>query len=91
MDIDPAMLRVTYDRVPEDGVSGYMIRYRRVDVNDTQPYNNVMVRNSSIVEVNITGLVAFVNYSVEVAAIDSHNNIGNFSNALFSLSGQDSK
>ena len=91
MDIDPAMLRVTYDRVPEDGVSGYMIRYRRVDVNDTKPYSNVMIRNSAIVEVDITGLVAFVNYSVEVAAIDSHNNIGYFSNALFSLSGQDSK
>ena len=86
------MLGVMYDRVPEqfcNDVSGYIIRYHRVDVDDT--YRNVTVRNSSILEVNITELVAYVNYSVKVAAIDTYNSIGNFSNALYSLSGQDSK
>ena len=94
LDVDPAMLTVMYDRVPEqfhNDVSGYVIRYRRVDVIDTQSYSNVTVRNSTIMEVNITGLVAYVKYSVEVAAIDSYNNTGNFSDALHSLSGQDSK
>ena len=92
LDVDPAMLGVMYDRVPEqfhNDVSGYVIRYHRVDVDDT--YRNVTVRNSSILEVNITGLVAYVNYSVEVAAIDTYNNIGNFSNAVYNSSGQDSK
>ena len=91
-DLDPAMLGVMFDRVPEqfrNDVSGYVIRYRRVDVNGT--YRNVTVRNSSVLEVNITGLVAYVNYSIEVAAIDTYNNIGNFSDAVYSLSGQDSK
>ena len=66
------MLGVMYDRVPEqfhNNVSGYIIIYRRVDVNGT--YRNVTVRNSSILEVNIMELVGYVNYSVEVAAIDT--------------------
>ena len=92
LDVDPAMLGVMYNNVTgqfHNNVSGYVIRYRRVDVNDT--YRSVIVMNSSILKVNITGLVAYVNYSVEVAAIGTYNNIGNFSNAVYNLSGQDSK
>lgn len=92
MDIDPAGLKVTYGSVPErfrnGDLSGYHIRYTRVNDGNT---NMVQVKNTSLLEVNIIGLVAYTNYSVEVAAFDSHGNDGPFSNIMFSLSGQDSK
>lgn len=94
MDIDPAMLKVTYSEVPEQhrngDVSGYVIRYSRANGNDPIIVN-VTVANSSILEVNITGLAAFVNYSVQVAAFDSERKNGPFSAPVYGLSGQNSK
>ena len=94
MDIDPAMLKVTYSEVPEQhrngDVLGYTIRYSRVDDTDAKP-EDITIENNSILEVNITGLVAYANYSVEVAAFDNQKANGPFSVAMYSLSGQDSK
>jgi len=89
-DIDPAMLSVTYARplaqLRNGDLTGYMIRYTRVDTSDLQ----VMVVNGDITTLVISGLVAFTNYSVEVAAINI-NGTGPFSDAVIGSSGQDSK
>lgn len=94
MDIDPAMLRVTYDEVPEQFqngiVSGYVVRYIRVDANDSTQIMEAEVDGRSTSEFDISGLVAFTNYSVMVAAVNPKG-MGPFSDAIFSMSGQDSE
>jgi len=89
MGIDPAMLRVTYDRIPEQFrnslETGYRIRY-----NNSFDSQVVVVGGRNTLRVTISGLVAFTNYSVEVAAV-SDQGMGPFSVPVFGLSGQDSK
>jgi len=89
MGINPAMLRVTYDRVPEqfrNGLeTGYRIRY-----NNSFDSQIMMVGGRNTLAVTISGLVAFTNYSVEVAAV-SNEGMGPFSVPVFGLSGEDSK
>jgi len=87
---DPAMLTVTYDRVPEqfrNGLeTGYRIRY-----NNSFDSQLMTIRGRRDLTVTtIMGLVAFTNYSVEVAAV-SNQGMGPFSVPVFGLSGEDSK
>jgi len=93
MDDDPAMLLVTYIRPQASLRNGeltrYMIRYTRVDTGDSQVMNISDVSYKTV-KSTISGLVAFTNYSVEVAAINI-NGTGPFSDAVFGLSGQDSE
>jgi len=92
-DTDPAMLLVGY-RPPEESlrngdVTGYVIRYTRVGGGVSQ----MIIVNGSSAGLRtsvITGLVAFTNYSVEVAAVNV-NGTGPFSDPFTGLSGQDSK
>jgi len=90
-DIDPVMLSVTYTKplvqLHNGDLTGYMIRYTRVDTGESQ----VMMINGDITTLVISeGLVAFTNYSVEVAAVNI-NGTGPFSDAVIGLSGQDSE
>jgi len=93
MDDDPAMLLVIYHR-PEESLrngelTGYMIRYTRVNTGESQVMNVSDVSYRTITS-TISGLVAFTNYSVEVAAANI-NGTGPFSEAVIGLSGQDSE
>ena len=93
MDIDPTMLSLRY-RPPETSlrngdVTGYVIRYTRVGSGVSQM---IIVNGGSagLCTSDIPGLVAFTNYSVEVAAVNV-NGTGPFSDPVTGLSGQDSK
>ena len=89
-DTDPAMLSVTFTRpsvaLHNGDLTGYMIRYTRVDSGESHE----MMVNGDITTTVISGLVAFTNYSVEVAAVNI-NGTGPFSDAVIGLSGQDSE
>jgi len=90
MDTDPAMLSVSY-RPPatllrNGDVTGYVIRYTRVGSGVSQ---NITVDGGLRTSV-IPELVAFISYSVEVAAVNV-NGTGPFSDPVTGLSGQDSK
>ena len=64
-------------------ITSYVIQYTRVGTSDT-----MSVTVTSGTTHTISGLVAFVEYSVEVAAM-TVNGIGPFSNAMVQVSGQD--
>jgi len=88
MDIDPAMLSVRY-RSPEERlrnsiVTGYVIRYTKVD----SGVSEMISANGHTSD--IPRLEAFTNYSVEIAAVNV-NGTGPFSDAVYGLSGEDSK
>jgi len=87
--VDPAMLSVRYSRpLVEDvngDLTGYVIRYSRVSSGEVEVMSVVNGDNLSSV---ISGLVAYVNYSIEVAA-SNVNGTGPFSDPVFGLSGQD--
>ena len=89
-DIDTAMLSVTYRRlgaaVRNGELTGYMINYTRVDTDELQ----VMMVGGDTVALYISGLAAFTNYSVQVAAVNI-NGTGPFSDSVIGLSGQDSE
>ena len=93
MDTDPAMLSVRYrppeGRLRNGEVIGYVIRYTIVGTGDSQVMN-VDEFNEDFQESIISGLVAFTNYSIEVAAVNV-NGTGQYSDAVFGLSGEDSK
>jgi len=93
MDTDPAMLSVRYRpllRSLRNGdVTGYVIRYTRVGSGVSQMITVDGSRAGLHTSV-IPGLVAFINYSVEVAAVNV-NGTGPFSDPVTRLSGQDSK
>jgi len=93
MAIDPVTFSVTYTRpliqLHNGQLTGYMIRYTRVDTGELQVMNVSDVSNRTVTS-TISGLVAFTNYSVEVAAVNI-NGTGPFSDAVFALSKQDSK
>jgi len=89
-DSDPSSLVVSWQPPPvidHNGViTEYVIEYTRVGTSDTM---NETV-NSGTTQTIISGLMAFVNYSVQVAAINV-NGTGPFSSAVVQVSGQDSE
>ncbi|XP_065904893.1 uncharacterized protein [Dysidea avara] len=91
MDTDPAMLSVRYRPPPASSrngdVTGYVIRYTRVGSGISQV---ITISDSSrgLRTSVIPALVAFVNYSGEVAAVNV-NGTGPFSDVVYGLSGQD--
>jgi len=89
MSNDPAMLRVTYGRVPLQFRNGLEIGYR-IRYNNSFDSQIMEIRSRTTLAVTISGLVAFTDYSVEVAAF-SGEGMGPFSVPVFGLSGQDSK
>ena len=88
-DDDPSSLDVTWQPPPEvdqNGfITGYVIQYTRVGTSNTMSVNVTSGTTHTI-----SGLVAFVDYSVEVAAM-TVSGTGPFSNAMVQVSGQDSK
>ena len=83
--VDPASLMVSWQPPPpidhNGPITGYMIQYTRVGSSNPM----TMEGNSGI---TISGLVAFVNYSVTVAAVNSAGT-GTFSDPVVERSGQD--
>ena len=86
---DPASLRVSLQpplRINRNGpITGYMIQYTRIDSSDMMSMNVASGTTHTI-----SGLVAYVNYSVIVAAM-TVNGIGPFSEPVVGRSGEDSK
>jgi len=93
MDADPAMLSVAYsppeERSRNGDVIGYMIRYTILDTSVSQVMNVNDSSEDSQTSV-LSGLVAFTDYSIEVAAVNV-NGTGPFSGVVTGLSGEDSK
>ena len=82
-----ASLMVSWQPLPEielnGPLTGYVIQYTRVGSSDTISVN---VNNGTTH--TISGLVAYVNYSVVVAAVNV-NGTGTFSNPIVEMSGED--
>ena len=90
MTADDTTLSVMYTR-PEirfhnGDVTGYVVKYTRMNSGVSQ----VMMVGSDTFESVIPGLVAFTNYSVEVAAVNV-NGTGPFSDIVYGVTKQDSK
>ena len=87
--VDRASLRVSWElplKIDQNGpITGHVIQYTRVGSSDMMSVNV----NSGTTD-TITGLVAYVMYSVRVAAVNI-NGTGTFSNPIMELSGQDSE
>ena len=85
--INPASLRVSWElpsTINYNGpIIGHVIRYTGGGTSDMMSVNV----NSTTTH-TISGLVAFVNYSVTVAAVNV-NGTGNFSNPVVGRSGED--
>ena len=85
--VNPASLKVSWKRPPNidrnGPITGYIIQYTRVGSSDTMSVND-----TSGTTYTITGLVAYVNYSVVVAAVNV-NGTGSFSNPVVEMSGED--
>ena len=82
--VNPASLMVSWDPPPpidHNGPITYMIQYSRGGISD-------MMNVNSGTTYTISGLVAFVDYSVIVAAVNV-NGTGPFSNAVVQRSGED--
>ena len=84
----PASLNVSWqlEMIHHNGPITYMIQYTRVGSSDMM---SVTV-NSGTTQYTISGLVAFVNYSVTVAAVNV-NGTGPPSNPMLGRSGEDSE
>ena len=85
--VNPASLRVSWElpsTINYNGpITGHVIRYTGGGISDMMSVNV----NSTTTH-TISGLVAFVNYSVTVAAVNV-NGTGNFSNPVVGRSGED--
>jgi len=85
--VNPSSLDVSWQPPPEEDqnvvITGYVIQYTKVGTSGT-----MSVTVPSGTTYTISRLAAFVEYSVEVAAI-TVNGIGPFSNAVTQVSGQD--
>ena len=94
MDTDPAMLSVTYKpplRSLRNGeVTGYVIRYTIVGSVVSQTITVDGGNSAGLRTSVISGVMAYTNYLVEVAAVNVHGT-GPFSDPLTELSGQDSE
>ena len=88
-DHDRASLMVSWqppEEIDRNGmITGYMIQYTRAGTGDMMSVNV-----SSGTTETISGLVAYVMYSVRVAAVNV-NGTGVFSDPMMQLSGQDSE
>ena len=88
-DDDPASLMVSWQPpslIYHNGMlTGYVIQYNRDGSSDMMSVNV----NSGTTQYTISGLFAYVGYSVTVAAVNS-NGTGVFGNPMIQLSGQDS-
>ena len=88
MGIDPAMITVTYSsplmQLHNGDLTGYVIKYTRVDTDESQ----MITVNGDASNSVISGILAFTNYSVQVAAMNI-NGTGPFSVPVIGLSGQD--
>ena len=85
--VNPASLMVSWQpplMIDHNGPITYMIQYTRVGTSDMM---NVNV-NSGTTQYTISGLVAYVDYSVIVAAVNV-NGTGTFSNRVVGRSGED--
>ena len=86
MAVDPSSLRVTWQQPPEidhnGPLTGYQIRYGQVG-------RSTSTVSTSSTSYTLTGLTTYVQYTVQVAAVNS-DGTGPFSSSLTSLSGQDS-
>ena len=89
MSAHPGALNVSWDPPPEidqnGPITGYVIRYSRVESNITM---DEIITSGSIYR--ITELLPFVNYSVEIAAINV-NGTGPYSDPVIGLSGHEGK
>ena len=89
MSAHPASLNISWEpplEIEQNGpITDYVIRYSRVESNVTMDETI-----TSISIYTITELYPFVNYSVEMAAINV-NGTGPFSNPIVELSGHESK
>jgi len=87
--VEPALLWVSWQPLPiihhNGPLTGYMIQYTRIGSSDIMSVN---VTNGTTY--TISGLVAFINYSVKVASINI-NGTGNFSISVVQVSGKDSE
>ena len=88
---DDTLLSVMYTR-PEirlhnGDVTGYVIRYTGLVGGGV---SQVMMVGNDTFESVISGVVAFTNYSIEVAAVNTIGT-GPFSDVVYVLSGQDSE
>ena len=88
-DLDPASLMVSWQQPPaidhNGPITGHVIQYTRVGLNDTM--NETVTSGTTH---TISGLVAYVDYSVTVAAM-TVNGTGPFSNPVVGRSGEDSE
>ena len=87
--VNPASLRVSWQpplEINHNGmITGYTIQYTRTDMN-----NMMSVNVNSGTTHTISGLVAYVDYSVTVAAVNVIGT-GSFSDPMVQRSGQDSE
>lgn len=83
--VDPSSLRVTWQQPPEidhnGPLTGYQIRYAQVGTSTSTV-------SASSTSYTLSGLTPYVQYTVQVAAVNS-DGTGPFSSSLMSLSGQD--
>jgi len=71
-------------------LNNYVIRYTRVGSGVSEIINVDSDSSGGFRTLFITGLVAFTNYSIEVAAMNV-NGTGPFNDPIYSVSGQDSE
>ena len=88
--VDPASLRVSWElpleRDRNGPITAYVIQYTRVESSDM----TIVMVNNRTTHTTISELVAYVDYSVIVGAINV-NGTGPFSDAVVGRSGEDSK
>ena len=87
--VNPASLMVSWQpplEINHNGmITGYTIQYTRTDMNNIMSVN---VNSTSGTTHTISRLVAYVDYSIIMAAVNV-NGTGPFSNAVIKRSGQD--
>ena len=87
--VDPASLNMSWQlplEIDHNGpITGHVIQYTRVGSSDTMSVNV-----TSGTTYTISGLVAYVNYSVTVAAVNV-NGTGPFSSSVVGISGEESE
>ena len=87
--VNPASLNVSWQPPPpidhNGPITGYVIQYTRVGSSDLF----TMTVNGETTQGTLSGLVAYVNYSVTVAAMNVNGTV--VSNALITRSGQNGK
>ena len=87
--VDPASLSVSWQpplkKHHNGSITGYVIQYARVGSDDKMSMN---IPNDA--NFTISGLFAYVEYSVKVAAVNA-SGIGPFGKSMIAMSGEDSE